>query len=62
MLVWSPYFRPWDSGESVADPLLEEAMYLVLNGGTVKLGRLLAPFGIRDIVLVGRSSPFRRAD
>ncbi len=53
----SSFLDRWDSGESVGDPLLEEAMYLALNGGTVKLGRLLAPFGIRDIVLVGRSSP-----
>ena len=32
-------------------------MDLAVNGGTAKLGRLLAPFGISDIVLVGRSSP-----
>jgi len=53
----SSFLDRWDQGESIGDPLLQEAVYLALNGGTTKLGRLLAPFGISDIVLVGRSSP-----
>ena len=53
----SSFIDRWDSGKSVEEPLLQEVMDLAVNGGTAKLGRLLAPFGISDIVLVGRSSP-----
>ena len=53
----SSFLDRWDSGQDVGEPLLEEGMNLAINGGTAKLGRLLAPFGVSDIVLVSRSSP-----
>ena len=53
----SSFLDRWDSGQDVGEPLLEEVMNLAINGGTAKLGRLLAPFGVSDIVLVSRSSP-----
>ena len=53
----SSFLDRWDAGSEPGDYVIEEALSLALNGGTTKLGRLLAPLGISDIVLVGRSSP-----
>ena len=53
----SSFLDRWDGGNGPGDYVLEEALLLALNGGTTKLGRLLASVGISDIVLVGRSSP-----
>ncbi len=53
----SSFLDRWGGGESPGDYLLQEALYLGMNGGTTNLGRLLAPLGISDIVLVDRSSP-----
>ena len=53
----SSFLDRWDAGPEPGDYLIEEALLLALDGGTTKLGRLLAPLGISEIVLVGRSSP-----
>ncbi len=53
----SSFLDRWDGGATPGDYVLEEALSLALDGGTTKLGRLLASLGISDIVLVGRSSP-----
>lgn len=53
----SSFLDRWDSGTKSGEDVLEEAILLALDGGTNKLGRLLSPLGISDIVLVSRSSP-----
>ena len=39
------------------DDLLHEAVQLAVDGGTSRLGRLLAPLGIAEIVIVERAAP-----
>jgi GT2 family glycosyltransferase len=47
----------WASTTEPADPLLAEAVQLALDGGTSRLGRLLAPFAIGEIVVLEQLAP-----
>jgi GT2 family glycosyltransferase len=49
----------WGSAANGATPLVASALRLSTNGGTDRLGRLLAPFGIRYVIAAGRSAPAR---
>lgn len=51
------YADRWDAGVAPADPLIAEAVELAVAGGTSRLGRLLAPFGIAEIVVLEQSAP-----
>jgi GT2 family glycosyltransferase len=47
----------WAGTPQPADRLIENAVTLALEGGTSRLGRLLAPFAIGEVILVGQSAP-----
>ncbi len=47
----------WAGTPEPADPLVSEAIELALSGGTSRLGRLLAPLGIGEIIVVERLAP-----
>ena len=47
----------WGGVPQPADPLIAEALDLAFSGGTGRLGRLLAPFGIGEIAVLERSAP-----
>ncbi|MFV2039427.1 MAG: hypothetical protein ACC660_04215, partial [Acidimicrobiales bacterium] len=47
----------WAGTPQPADPLLNEALRLAIDGGTSRLGRLLAPFGIGEIIVLEQSAP-----
>ncbi len=51
------YADRWDAGVAPADPLVAQAVELAVAGGTSRLGRLLAPFGIGEIVVLEQSAP-----
>ncbi len=53
----SSFLDRWQPPQRSVNDLLLETLNLALNNGTTNLGRLLAPFGITDVVLVERSSP-----
>lgn len=53
----SGYADRWDAGVAPVDALIAEAVDLAIDGGTSRLGRLLAPFGIAEIVVVEQSAP-----
>lgn len=47
----------WAGTPQPADELINEALLLAIEGGTSRLGRLLAPFAIAEIVVVERVAP-----
>lgn len=47
----------WAATPEPAQPLLLEALELAIDGGTSRLGRLLAPFGIGEIIVLDQSAP-----
>ena len=47
----------WHSAPTHAYQQLENAVEIGLSGNTTRMGRLLAPFGIRYVALVKRSTP-----
>lgn len=47
----------WAGVPEPADELVLEAMELALDGGTSRLGRLLAPFAIGEIIVLEQSAP-----
>lgn len=47
----------WASTPQPADPLIAEALELAIDGGTSRLGRLLAPFGVGEIIVLEQSAP-----
>ncbi len=53
----STFVDRWRPPNRQADHLLLESLNLAMQNGTSNLGRLLAPLGITDIVLVERSAP-----
>ena len=53
----STFIDRWQPPERPINKLLLETLDLALVNGTTNLGRLLAPFGITEIILVERASP-----
>jgi len=53
----STFIDRWQPPERPVNKLLLETLDLALVNGTTNLGRLLAPFGITEIVLIERASP-----
>ncbi len=53
----STFADRWAGGDAPAADLLDEAVDLAFDGGTSRLGRLLAPLGISDVVVVERLAP-----
>ncbi|MBB33047.1 MAG: hypothetical protein CL455_05305 [Acidimicrobiaceae bacterium] len=53
----STFIDRWQPPERPINKLLLETIDLALVNGTTNLGRLLAPFGITEIILVERASP-----
>lgn len=47
----------WAGSPQPADELLQDALLLAVDGGTSRLGRLLAPFAIGEIIVVAESAP-----
>ncbi len=47
----------WGGTPEPADELLAEALGLAIEGGTSRLGRLLAPFAIGEIIVLEQSAP-----
>jgi len=53
----STFIDRWQPPQRPVNDLLLETLDLALDNGTTNLGRLLAPFGITEIVLIERASP-----
>ncbi|MEM7285326.1 MAG: glycosyltransferase [Actinomycetota bacterium] len=47
----------WAGAPQPADPLLGDAIRLAIDGGTSRLGRLLAPFAIGEIIVLEQAAP-----
>lgn len=47
----------WAGAPQPADPLIADAIELAVDGGTSRLGRLLAPFAIGEVVVLERAAP-----
>jgi hypothetical protein len=47
----------WAATNEPGDHLIAEAVELALGGGTSRLGRLLSPFGIGEVIVVERAAP-----
>lgn len=53
----SQFVDRWAGVPEPADPLVLEALELALDGGTSRLGKLLAPFAIGEIIVLQQSAP-----
>lgn len=47
----------WSGAPQPADPLLSDAIQLAIDGGTSRLGRLLAPFAIGEVIVLEQGAP-----
>lgn len=47
----------WGGAAQPADDLIVEALRLAIEGGTSRLGRLLAPFAIGEIIILEQAAP-----
>lgn len=47
----------WAGAPQPGDGLVADAVELAIDGGTSRLGRLLAPFAVGEIIVLGQSAP-----
>ena len=47
----------WAGAPQPADPLVRDAIQLAIDGGTSRLGRLLAPFAIGEVIVLEQAAP-----